>query len=89
MAVFSLQLNDIAVVDGNIVLSLALNGAKLAQTFGSKAELIEWAQEGAILDLDDLVRHAVRKIQQVDPTLSNANNFIGKTLTVTVTTEVA
>lgn len=89
MAQFTLQLDDIESVDSKIILALTYNGAKLRQTFANKQALIDWSTIGEKPGLDDMVRHAVRKALVTDPTLSNPAHFIGKTLTVTITTEVS
>jgi hypothetical protein len=89
MAQFTLQLDGFSLVDGQVKLALTFNGAKITQTFHSKQALIDWSLKNETLGLDDLVRHAVRKARAVDPTLSNAANFVNKTLTVTVTSEVS
>ena len=89
MAVFTLQLDDITGNDGKVQLHLIANGAKVLMEFEHKAALIEWSKSGEKLTLDDLVRHAVRKAIQTDPTLSNPAHFKGKTLTVEVITGVA
>lgn len=88
MATFALTLENFAVVDGQVVLTLIHNGARITQKFADKQAMIDWSRRGDKLDLDDLVRHAVRKARESDPTLSNPANFIGKTLIVTIDSEV-